>query len=306
MKCHLCGNTAFLHIASRIENRVELNYLLGKKYEIVKCVFCKLYFINPQPTEEELNAFYSSYYLDEQWEKGEKRFNLKIFKMVHKLKLIGSVLDIGCGNGELLNIFKTKGYDVQGVEQSKDGYQTALQQFSLPVFFGSIDDFKKKILKKDGYDIILLINVLEHLRNPNSALSFIANILNKNGIVIIVVPDVFLHLLIGNICRFFRKRDPYVLNKRNTFLVGFDPPQHLTSFRPRTLLELAKKHGFSSIYMHHAPHVRNKGGFRNIRNYIKPLVVNLSNFLYYVTLKKILIGYSTILFLEKRGLSKSC
>ena len=100
-----------------------------------------------------------------------------------------TVFDIGFGFAQALLFFKEKGLDVSGLEPSIDGYNYALSK-GINAFHSGIENFD--CVGENKFDIVLLMNVLEHLREPATTLLNIKNqLLNDNGILVIDVPNDF-------------------------------------------------------------------------------------------------------------------
>jgi SAM-dependent methyltransferase len=81
--------------------------------------------------------------------------------------------------------------------------------------------------------IVILSNVLEHIADPLEVLASIKRVLTKGGFILIVVPNVGAHLLVGQLRKLLKRKDPFMLENDKPLLVGFDPPIHLTSFSPK-------------------------------------------------------------------------
>ena len=100
-----------------------------------------------------------------------------------------TVFDIGFGFAQALLFFKEKGLEVSGLEPSIDGYNYALSK-GINAFHTGIENFD--CVGENKFDIVLLMNVLEHLREPATTLLNIKNqLLNNNGILVIDVPNDF-------------------------------------------------------------------------------------------------------------------
>ncbi|MBI2082687.1 MAG: class I SAM-dependent methyltransferase [Deltaproteobacteria bacterium] len=269
-------------------------------YTFVRCLECNLYYVNPQPSTEELEHRYAEYYLDHQWQNGEADFNRKILKIVSSLKSNGSVLDIGCGNGQLLSFFKQKGHRTVGWEISRGkGVEHAEKVYGLEIFVGTQDEFRKQYGSQQNFDICILSNVLEHLKNPFVVLEEIHRQLKDDGLLVIIVPNLFLHLLVGRLRQWLGKSDPFLIEKKPPPLVAFDAPLHLTAFSPGTLKKMLAKAGYQTTLMRHAPAVfSGKLGFV-VKDLLKRLLVPLSNTINYLTTGKVLIGYSILAIAKK-------
>lgn len=96
------------------------------------------------------------------------------------------LLDVGCGNGNLLKLFKGKG-EIEGIDISEVAVKLTRKR-GIKAGVSSIDDFKPK--KK--YKTVLLIGVLTLCPDPRKALLKISSWLDtKQGIIILTVPNKF-------------------------------------------------------------------------------------------------------------------
>jgi 2-polyprenyl-3-methyl-5-hydroxy-6-metoxy-1,4-benzoquinol methylase len=104
----------------------------------------------------------------------------KNFKHPGKLKL----LDMGCGDGNMINYLKNKGIlKVVGCDIRIDSTTTS----DLDIQFLQLD-IRKKIIKKQQFDVILLLDVVEHVKDDTSLINLAKSLLKKNGILILTVP----------------------------------------------------------------------------------------------------------------------
>ena len=104
------------------------------------------------------------------------------------------ILDVGCGYGWLLGLFKERGYtDVYGMDTDKDTIEK-LKLNGLKVSYGNICLENGEVVNlNEKYDVIVSKMVFEHLLNPRLAVENIAKYLNDGGILVIEVPDVSLY-----------------------------------------------------------------------------------------------------------------
>lgn len=98
----------------------------------------------------------------------------------------GRVLDIGCAEGGVLMAFAEVGYDCTGLEYSANRVQYAQEQSRIPIRFlwGDIE----RVTIPEQYDVILLLDVFEHLEDKLAALQHIHQMLAPAGIIIISFP----------------------------------------------------------------------------------------------------------------------
>ncbi len=113
-------------------------------------------------------------------------FVLNKFKIIGKLILANSkVLDIGCHKGGLRSFLKNPTYfgvDVDREEINK------LKSKKISAKF--VDLNKEEIpFKGERFDYIFLLDILEHLVNPRAMMEQVKSRLNKNGKIIITLPN---------------------------------------------------------------------------------------------------------------------
>lgn len=207
--------------------------------------------LEPVPTEEEVDAFYAEEFYDanakyfnnsallvqqEQSEFFNSRWqaiheNLQVF--FNDSKLEGkSVFDIGFGFAQALIYLKNKGLDVAGLEPSEEGVGYA-REHGIKAVHARIENFEAIESKSD---VVLLMNVLEHLRDPEKTILNIKDqLLNDDGLLVIDVPNDFNDFQV-------------VANKEyNLDEWWVYPPNHINYFSHETLQCLLKGCGFRIV-----------------------------------------------------------
>ena len=153
---------------------------------------------------------YASYYSEDKWE-----FNavLPYFKKKSK------VLEIGSGNGYFLDkLKKLQIKDITGLEISSDAAKTC-QQKGHQVINSPIEDLNEE----KTYDVICSFQIFEHLPNVDATLLKSIKLLEKDGLLMISVPN--------NLSLLF-SLDPYhTLNL---------PPHHVMLWDEISLRKIAK------------------------------------------------------------------
>jgi len=103
-----------------------------------------------------------------------------------------TLLDIGSNIGIFSLLFAKKGYAITALEPEKNLIQVADKLFKINGHKAEFISKKIEDLKeKEKYDIILCLEVLEHLNNQDLALQKIYTLLKKEGLVIISMPNLF-------------------------------------------------------------------------------------------------------------------
>jgi 2-polyprenyl-3-methyl-5-hydroxy-6-metoxy-1,4-benzoquinol methylase/thioredoxin-like negative regulator of GroEL len=107
------------------------------------------------------------------------------------------VLDIGCGGGALGRLLKAECgvEEVVGVELFEDVAKRARKHLDA-VHVGSIEDLDFSY--PDGhFDCIICADVLEHLIEPEAAIRKLARMLHPEGVLLISIPNVQYHEVLG-------------------------------------------------------------------------------------------------------------
>ena len=98
------------------------------------------------------------------------------------------VLEIGCSTGYLSQALQRNGCRITGVEIDAAAGAEA-QRWCERVLIGDIETMDLALLGS-GYDVLLLADVLEHLRDPVAALRRLRPLLSADGYAVISVPNV--------------------------------------------------------------------------------------------------------------------
>lgn len=98
-----------------------------------------------------------------------------------------SILDLGCGEGMLLEklLQRFPQADTMGIDYMNENVQIC-ESLGLPAQQG---DLYHLPIHDNSIETLLLIEVIEHLSNPEKALGEVGRVLKPNGKVIIVFPN---------------------------------------------------------------------------------------------------------------------
>ena len=162
--------------------------------------------VDPSPTDAEIRDFYAREFYSGDY----KNFNNSSLEVqerdsdYHELQrqllldsvesLLGDsikgreVLDFGCGWGLTLQFLSKKGAQCYGVDPAPEAVDYCKKQ-GLDVSVGVIDDFGEFSAKT--FDVILMQNVLEHLKDPVRALKMLTSRLKLGGVIVVAVPNDF-------------------------------------------------------------------------------------------------------------------
>jgi len=98
----------------------------------------------------------------------------------------GRLLDVGAAVGLLLVEARDLGFDVHGIEPSRWAAAEAAHRFDLEVTVG---DLESAPLPRASYDVVTMVDVIEHLIDPFHALHRVAELVRPGGLLHVVTPD---------------------------------------------------------------------------------------------------------------------
>lgn len=180
------------------------------------------------------------------------------------------IFDLGAGSGFIVSFLKKKGFKkVFGAEYSKD-----FINYEKPFILNS--PLNHLPLKDGSADVVLCLDVLEHLKNDKGAIKEISRILKKGGIAIITVPALKLlwsvHDEINNHFRRYEKKELNRLLKKE-FRIIKQTYWNFFLFLPIALMKFYKRKDSSNKRKHD---FQEKG---TIVNFISLSLFRLENWL---------------------------
>lgn len=101
------------------------------------------------------------------------------------------VLDLGCNTGPMVIPLRGEGYDVVGIDISPDDVQQAaryLKEGSLQSDRLAVADGVQLPFRDASFDLILLVDILEHTAYPDRIVAETRRLLAPGGVVIATVP----------------------------------------------------------------------------------------------------------------------
>jgi 2-polyprenyl-3-methyl-5-hydroxy-6-metoxy-1,4-benzoquinol methylase len=111
------------------------------------------------------------------------------------------VLEVGCGSGYVSRHLVERGNDVVGIDIDPDAVNAA-RQVIAEVHCCDLDIVDASSVVSGPFDVIVLADVLEHVRDPDRVLADLLGVLAPDGRVVLSIPnvahvDVRLMLLLG-------------------------------------------------------------------------------------------------------------
>ena len=207
---------------------------------LVRCLNCSLVYLDHRPTEDSMNAIYRSDqyfgslgnagYTDYtiQKESLRKTFSFFLSSIVRTGIGQGSIVDVGCGNGYLLDKASNFFLFRAGSDMSESAVNKASKVCDMAVC-GGPDDLLRQGLK--GFDLLTLVSVLEHIYNPVEFLSTCRLLVKNGGYVAAAVP------FYGSLWR----------KIMGHYWTSFKLPEHIAYYEKKSLTVLGKRVGLRLV-----------------------------------------------------------
>ena len=120
------------------------------------------------------------------YEARQPRRKLEFYlSMVSRYRPEGQLYDVGCAFGSFAAVAQSR-YSVNGSDVSERAVQAARDRCPGGEF--GVADANDLTLTPEAYDVITLLDVLEHLNEPASVLTQVREGLRVGGVTLIVVP----------------------------------------------------------------------------------------------------------------------
>ena len=187
----------------------------GRTPRLLECTRCGFRYADPLPAPNLVELY--SELEDPDYQKGGdlriRPFRSILRRVVSLYPEARSVLDIGAGIGLLCLAARELGLQATGVEPSRWAVELAVRENGVVVVPGI---FPHPTLEGRQFDVVTLIDVIEHVSNPIDLLKDVAKTLSPGGITVITTPDAaslaarvmgrrWWHCRVAHVC-FFNRR----------------------------------------------------------------------------------------------------
>jgi SAM-dependent methyltransferase len=155
----------------------------------------------------------------------------RLTEIIHEHVAGGRLLEIGCAYGFFLKEARKK-FTVTGVEISSDAVD-ACHRAGLDVVHGVLDT--DTIASLGNFDVIVMLDVIEHLPDPEACIRLCSSHLNRGGVLVMTTGD-------------FASAVARATGKKWRLMT---PPQHMWFFTPSSLRKLGARHGLAAESIGH-------------------------------------------------------
>lgn len=232
--CPVCESNDNQILFKQSFSAFENNLLVG--YNVVSCNKCGFCFSDKIPEQDKFDLYYremskyeksDSNSADSQYDIGRFKQTVVFLKQIINRK-DSYIVEIGCASGLLLSQLKQEGFEnLLGIDPSPGCVEFVKTRSGIDARTGTISDLSS--IQPDSVELLILVGVLEHIRELDLALQELRKVLKPDGKICIVVPDA------------------------SQYLNGKDAPfqefsvEHINFFGPTSLSNLMARNNFSTL-----------------------------------------------------------
>ena len=232
--CPVCGGkSSELLFRQSFRSLQDIGLLEG--YDLVVCQGCGMTFADGIPAQRIFDQYYrdlSKYAYEHRGGKESEDDDWRLRQVAKTLQRYSPdrsarILDIGAGSGALVRHLKDAGYEnAFGLDPSPNCSEAAKKLYGVTIFTGSV--FAPPLPDRP-YDMLVMLGVLEHIRDVDVAVRGLHRLLSNAGRIYVEVPD------------------------PTNFIAEQDAPfqefstEHINYFSPTALRYLMEAAGFRSI-----------------------------------------------------------
>lgn len=218
-------------------------------FKVVSCKNCRLIYLNPRLNEAEMmktyqeNDYFSdsgdSGYQDCHYISQEESLRMTFRRFLKELDKIGiasgRLFELGCGYGYFLDEAKHLFSSLVGTELSQEAGDYARKISGADIYIGDLSSLPDDLCE---FNLIVSINVIEHIYDPVEFILSLKKRLVEGGRLIVATPN------IGSIW--------YKIMKKRWS--SFKIPEHVVFYSENTLTSLLLRTGFTNVMRIPFPH----------------------------------------------------
>jgi len=264
--CQLCKNKANI-----VENHLQ-GYVENDFYQVYFCNNCNTSFIDPMETGEVYNFIYQNakkvlgydrYYHYSETVKNQKKpldyladseesyWVVKdVLSKIKQPKLETTVIEIGSGLGYLTYALNKDGYNALGIDISQEAVERAKQKFGFLYVCADIYEYAEK--HQGLYDVVIMSQVIEHIKTPIDFLISASLLLKQKGRIILITPNKTIY-------------------SKTVIWHTDSPPIHLWWFSETSMLHISNILGMNAIFVNFTNYYKKKMKFTSINPDNEPL-----------------------------------
>jgi len=233
--CPFCGE---IEICNEYKKQDYPEVLQGFKVSssMKKCSGCKSLYLNHTPTRDELSELYSQHftYSDKYSRKTIDQYKKQLSTLLNLgTQKTAKLLEIGCAGGNWLLASKEMGWDTEGNDLNREMLERVSKEVGVQTHHGFFEDIN---LPNEGYDIVIAMNVFEHLVEPDALIRKLSKVLKPGGLFFMKTP------MANSMSERFEAEEWVQLHNLGHILFG----------SKRAIEDIFNKHGFQCVLHRYA------------------------------------------------------
>ena len=189
-QCPLCQGRRFAPFAKAQRQPVLLHS--GQ----VRCSDCGLLISQPQASDAEIEAFYAHTFYEQIWPDADATNNALHYR-ADELPLMqrlwaewppprnASVVEVGCGNGEMLGLLRDAGFRARGCDPGLRAVERC-RALGFDVVEGNWPGLP---FPPSSFDVAVTLQVVEHVTDPRAFVTEVVGLVRPGGVVVIATED---------------------------------------------------------------------------------------------------------------------
>ncbi len=207
-------------------------YARQDEYDFVACRSCGFVFLFPMPDDASLAAVYDdAAFRVGRYPKAKSRMRRATMRALRLWPhFVGKdAIDVGCGGGFVAEAMRRLGARSSGLDISSGSIAYAKDAFSKVRFYE--ETFETFLARGESFDFIHSSEVIEHIGDVKSYMTFLAGIARPGAKLFLTTPDI---------------AHPTVPDDVTDWDM-FSPPRHVQFFSEATLTRLFNTFGFDIV-----------------------------------------------------------
>ena len=223
------------------------------EWKVIRCMNCEVRYIHPLPSQEQLkrNAeeshtghgvdhiqdYFCARNLSNDRDLIVQNFS-KILGILKQYVKGRKLLDVGSGDGTFVALANKEGWDAIGLDSSRTAAKFAKENYGVETL--TCEYCSKEYLGKECFDVITMLDFLEHVIDPVAAVKQAHRLLKKDGVLLVNSPN---HRSV--LCWVIDTMGSIPVRSIRNMLQKYYGIAHVSIFDPHSLVYLFKQCGFT-------------------------------------------------------------
>ncbi|MBI4084076.1 MAG: class I SAM-dependent methyltransferase [Candidatus Lambdaproteobacteria bacterium] len=225
MTCPFCG------AGGCVPGVATVDAVWATRHEVAYCGSCVGYFLEDQPTVEEMRRYYAEEYHRYSAASFQVKRLFRRFRSASQFAFVSArrpfsgctILEVGAADGVLLNMYKRHNR-VVGTEFNDRMREFGRKRYGIELLAMDLFDIT------DRFDLIVMSHVLEHFTDIARVMAHVASLLRPGGMFFVELPN----------------SPPLNDQPRETVSEYLQTP-HIYNFSPTSLTRLFERSGFTIV-----------------------------------------------------------